>query len=76
MTSRLKFSRYIWFAAGADVSGFNLEQLIKFTSGWTGAEIEQCVISALTNAHLEDREADAAGSHQRRRRSSCRFPAP
>jgi SpoVK/Ycf46/Vps4 family AAA+-type ATPase len=41
---------------GVNVSGFKLEQLIKFTSGWTGAEIEQCVISALTTAHLADRE--------------------
>jgi len=41
---------------GVSVNGFNLEQLIKFTSGWTGAEIEQCVISALTTAHLADRE--------------------
>jgi AAA+ superfamily predicted ATPase len=41
---------------GVDVSGFNLEQLTKFTSGWTGAEIEQCVISALTTARLADRE--------------------
>ena len=41
---------------GVNVSGFKLEQLTKFTSGWTGAEIEQCVISALTTAHLADRE--------------------
>jgi len=41
---------------GVDVSGFNLEQLTKFTGGWTGAEIEQCVISALTTARLADRE--------------------
>jgi SpoVK/Ycf46/Vps4 family AAA+-type ATPase len=41
---------------GVDAAGFNLEQLTKFTVGWTGAEIEQCVISALTKARLEDRE--------------------
>ena len=41
---------------GVDVSAFNLEQLTKFTSGWTGAEIEQCVVSALTAARLADRE--------------------
>jgi SpoVK/Ycf46/Vps4 family AAA+-type ATPase len=41
---------------GVNVSGFNLEQLIQFTSGWTGAEIEQCVISAVTTAHLAGRE--------------------
>ena len=27
-----------------------------FANGWTGAEIEQCVVSALTRAQLEDRE--------------------
>ena len=29
---------------------------MQFTNGWTGAEIEQCVISALTRARLEDRK--------------------
>ncbi|HLJ16519.1 MAG TPA: hypothetical protein VKV15_18615, partial [Bryobacteraceae bacterium] len=37
-------------------SRFNLEQLTEFTNGWTGAEIEQCVISALTKARLADTE--------------------
>ncbi len=41
---------------GLDPSRFNLEPLKKFTKGWTGAEIEQCVVSALTTAHLQDRE--------------------
>jgi SpoVK/Ycf46/Vps4 family AAA+-type ATPase len=41
---------------GVDVSGFQIEQLVKFTGGWTGAEIEQCVIAAITKARLEDRE--------------------
>ncbi len=41
---------------GVDAAGFNLEQLTQFTNGWSGAEIEQCVISALTKARLEDRE--------------------
>jgi SpoVK/Ycf46/Vps4 family AAA+-type ATPase len=41
---------------GIDPSLFNLEQLTKFTAGWTGAEIEQCVISAITRARLADRE--------------------
>ncbi|HXB68983.1 MAG TPA: AAA family ATPase [Candidatus Acidoferrales bacterium] len=39
-----------------DAAGFDLAQLTQFTIGWTGAEIEQCVISALTQARLEDRE--------------------
>jgi len=37
---------------GIDASGFDLSQLTQFTSGWTGAEIEQCVVSALTRALL------------------------
>jgi SpoVK/Ycf46/Vps4 family AAA+-type ATPase len=41
---------------GVTVTGLNLEQLTQFTNGWTGAEIEQCVISALTRARLADRE--------------------
>src|SRR5205085_12283924 len=35
---------------GVDPARFNLMQLIEFTIGWTGAEIEQSVISALTKA--------------------------
>jgi SpoVK/Ycf46/Vps4 family AAA+-type ATPase len=41
---------------GVDVTQYNLEQLTEFTNGWTGAEIEQCVVSALTKARLADRE--------------------
>jgi SpoVK/Ycf46/Vps4 family AAA+-type ATPase len=41
---------------GVEAAGFNFEQLTKFTNGWTGAEIEQCVISALTKARLAERE--------------------
>ncbi|MGA3041685.1 MAG: AAA family ATPase [Bryobacteraceae bacterium] len=41
---------------GVDPAGFNLAQLTEFTIGWTGAEIEQCVVSALTKAKLADRE--------------------
>jgi SpoVK/Ycf46/Vps4 family AAA+-type ATPase len=41
---------------GADPARFNLAQLTEFTIGWTGAEIEQCVVSALTKAKLADRD--------------------
>ena len=37
---------------GVDISNFNLAQLTQFTIGWTGAEIEQCVISAITRAQV------------------------
>lgn len=40
---------------GADPEAFNIERLIRFTKGWTGAEIEQCVVSAFTAARLQDR---------------------
>jgi SpoVK/Ycf46/Vps4 family AAA+-type ATPase len=43
---------------GVDASRFDLPGLTKFTAGWTGAEIEQCVVSALTKAKLEERELD------------------
>jgi SpoVK/Ycf46/Vps4 family AAA+-type ATPase len=39
-----------------DVAALNLNELTQFTTGWTGAEIEQCVVSALTKARLADRE--------------------
>ncbi len=41
---------------GVDAGRFKLELLTQFTNGWSGAEIEQCVVSALTKARLEDRE--------------------
>jgi SpoVK/Ycf46/Vps4 family AAA+-type ATPase len=41
---------------GVDPAQFNLPELMQFTVGWTGAEIEQCVISAITKAKLADRE--------------------
>src|SRR6185436_8845732 len=41
---------------GEDASRFNLEQLKEFTKEWTGAEIEQCVVSAITQSKLAERE--------------------
>jgi len=41
---------------GVDASQFNLANLVSFTVGWTGAEIEQCVVSAMTQARLADRD--------------------
>ena len=41
---------------GVDPGRLELDQLLRFTTGWTGAEIEQCVISAATRARLEERE--------------------
>lgn len=41
---------------GVDAARFDLKQLNEFTVGWTGAEIEQCVVSAMTKARLADRD--------------------
>src|SRR5215831_19873888 len=41
---------------GVDPEQLNVGRLVAFANGWTGAEIEQCVVSALTKARLEDRE--------------------
>jgi hypothetical protein len=41
---------------GVDSSRFDLKQLAGFTNGWAGAEIEQCVVSAITKARIEDRD--------------------
>ncbi len=39
-----------------DGSGFDLERLAAYMKGWTGAEIEQSVVSALTKARLNERQ--------------------
>jgi SpoVK/Ycf46/Vps4 family AAA+-type ATPase len=41
---------------GVDDSKFDLDQLRSMTTGWTGAEIEQCVVSSVTKARLADRD--------------------
>ncbi|NJD08323.1 MAG: AAA family ATPase [Methylococcaceae bacterium] len=43
---------------GVDPSNFGLDRLTRLTKGWTGAEVEQCVVSAVTNARLQDREVN------------------
>ena len=41
---------------GVNSAAFDLKQLTSFTNGWTGAEVEQCVVSAVTKAQLGGRE--------------------
>jgi hypothetical protein len=53
---RLEIFRVHLRRRGIDPAGFNLEPLKKFSKGWTGAEIEQAVVAALTTAKLQDRE--------------------
>jgi len=43
---------------GIDPTNLEIDRLRQFTRGWTGAEIEQCVVSALTTAKLADREVN------------------
>jgi SpoVK/Ycf46/Vps4 family AAA+-type ATPase len=43
---------------GVDSSELGLERLTRLTKGWTGAEVEQCVVSAITKARLEEREVN------------------
>ena len=35
-----------------DPTGLGVERLLGMTEGWTGAEVEQCVVSAITRAKL------------------------
>jgi SpoVK/Ycf46/Vps4 family AAA+-type ATPase len=39
---------------GVDTNGIDLGQLTEFTKGWSGAEVEQCVVSAVTKARMTD----------------------
>lgn len=45
---------------GADPARFDLGQLATFTNGWTGAEIEQCVVAAITKARIAGRDLSEA----------------
>jgi len=49
---------------GIDPDALQVHRLRKITQGWTGAEIEQCVVSALTRARLEDRSATFEDLHR------------
>ncbi len=51
---RLEIFRIHLRRRGADPSALGLERLVAMTEGWTGAEVEQCVVSAITRAKLAD----------------------
>lgn len=53
---RLEIFRIHLERRGIDPAPLNIPQLMEFTVGWTGAEIEQCVISAVTRAKLAERD--------------------
>jgi AAA+ superfamily predicted ATPase len=49
---------------GIDPRELQLHRLKKITQGWTGAEIEQCVVSALTQVRLRDKAIRFEDLHQ------------
>jgi ATP-dependent 26S proteasome regulatory subunit len=49
---------------GVDPNSLQLHRLRKITQGWTGAEIEQCVVSALTQVRLKDKALSFEDIHQ------------
>ncbi len=49
---------------GIDPKELQLHRLKKITQGWTGAEIEQCVVSALTQVRLKDKAISFEDLHQ------------
>jgi SpoVK/Ycf46/Vps4 family AAA+-type ATPase len=51
-TERLEIFRIHLRRRGVEYSAMDLEQLLPFTIGWTGAEIEQCVVAAVTRSRI------------------------
>jgi SpoVK/Ycf46/Vps4 family AAA+-type ATPase len=51
---RLEIFRIHLGRRGVDATGMDLNQLTEFTKGWSGAEVEQCVVSAITKARLTE----------------------
>jgi len=49
---------------GIDPKELQLHRLKKITQGWSGAEIEQCVVSALTQVHLQKKEISFEDLHE------------
>lgn len=49
---------------GIDSDKLEVSRLRKISQGWTGAEIEQCVVSALTNVRLENKEISFEELHR------------
>lgn len=49
---------------GVDSTNLQLHRLKRITLGWTGAEIEQCVVSALTQVRLQNKTISFEDLHQ------------
>jgi AAA+ superfamily predicted ATPase len=52
---RMEIFRIHLARRGADPESLSLNRLVGITEGWTGAEVEQCVVSAITKARLAGR---------------------
>lgn len=52
---RLEIFRIHLARRGADPAQLGIERLVGVTDGWTGAEVEQCVVAAITIARLAHR---------------------
>ena len=61
---RLEVFRIHLQTRGVDPETLQLHRLKKITQGWTGAEIEQCVVSALTQVKLKDKTLSFEDLHQ------------
>lgn len=57
------FRIHLW-KRGLEPDALQLNRLKKISQGWTGAEIEQCVISALTEVRLENRHVTFDDLHR------------
>ena len=49
---------------GVNPTPLQIHRLKNITQGWTGAEIEQCVVSALTQVHLKNKTITFEDLHQ------------
>jgi SpoVK/Ycf46/Vps4 family AAA+-type ATPase len=61
---RLEVFRIHMQKRGINPDDLQLHRLKKITQGWTGAEIEQCVISALTQVRLQNKSVTFEDLHQ------------
>ena len=61
---RVEIFRIHLHKRGIDPEKLEIHRLRKITQGWTGAEIEQCVVSALTQVRLKDKDLAFEDIHQ------------
>jgi len=61
---RLEIFRIHLKKRGVDPEALEVGRLRRITQGWTGAEIEQCVVSALTTVRLENKTMNFEELHR------------